>query len=96
MWIRIIFNLKESPLFTLIVKMVIPVFINQFNSNAIVQGDNHIIKRRNIYRYYNTIYNAFFILLHKIPFIIIFVIITVPILIIQSCYKNIVFTNYAG
>lgn len=40
---------KKSPLFTFMVKMMITVFVDQFNFYTIVQGNAYIIKRRHLY-----------------------------------------------
>ena len=54
------------------------------------------MKRRNTHRHYNTAYDFIPILFYKIPLIIVGIYFTIPILIIQSCYKDIIFTDDTG
>ena len=93
---RKVIILKKSPLFTLIVKMVVTVFYNQFNSYAVIQNNVNIMNCRNIHCGYSTTHDFFSVFLYKKPFIIIIIHFAIPILVIQGCYKNVIFANNTG
>ena len=91
-----VINLKEAPLFTLVIKVMIPIFYKCFNPDAIIQNYHNIMQRINSHRYYRSAYYFISILLDKIPLVIISIRFFIPIQIIYRCYKNIVFANNAS
>ena len=88
--------LEKHPLFMLLIKMVIAIFNEQFNSDSVIQNDDNIMQSADIHRCYRTAYYSISVLFNKIPFIVIFFCFAIPTLVIQSRHKNIILANNAG
>ena len=88
--------LEKHPLFLFIVKMLIAILYKQFDTYTVVQNNGDIVQSIDIYRGYRAANYFISVFFNKIPFIIIFFCFTVPTLVIQSCYKNIILANNAS
>ena len=88
--------LEKHPLFLFIIKMLIAILYKQFDTYTVVQNNSDIVQSIDIYRGYRSADYFISVLFNKIPFIVIFFCFTVPTLVIQSCYKNIIIANNAS